>query len=196
MSNIVDDEINKHLDDNVFTPETLAWKLLVDDKVDKGNLLSFTDDETVKDICDKVAVEFEILITIYLEMIFGWFKLLYLTENNNINNFKLDLSQIKLEDLEEPYREKLKLLGYYLSLEEITDMDYYEYIKDDSYCRIALRDLDSDYGFFLLNQKNIDPEKRFHFILNSKYPKFADLRHIFALVKINKVVYKINFVKY
>ena len=197
MSDPVDDEINSHLNDDVYTPESLAWKLLLDDEIDGiGNLLTFTNDEHLTDLCDKITLEFEILITIYLEMIFGWYKLLYLTENDDVANFKVDLNQITLTELEDPYKDKIKILGYILNVEEITDMNYYEFIKDESYCRIALRDLESDYGFFLLNQTNINPDKRFHFILNSKYPKFAELRQIFGLVKINKVVYKINFVKY
>ena len=197
MSNLVEQEISKQLENDVFTPETIAWRLLVDGdlKEIRGQLLTFTEDENITNNVEKVIIEFEILITIYMEMIFGWYKLLYLMENDDPKKFIVDLSKITLENLENPFSEKFKILGYILSVEEITDMEYYDFVRDESYCRIALRDLDDDHGFFFLNRQNIDPEKRYHFILNSKYPKHACLRNIYSLVKIKKVAYKINFLK-
>ena len=50
MADNVDEEINKHLNDDVFTPESLAWKLLLDDEIKdtQGKLLPFTYNETIK----------------------------------------------------------------------------------------------------------------------------------------------------
>ena len=69
-------------------------KLLLDYEIKdtQGKLLPFTYNETIRELCDNITIEFEILITVYLEMIFGWHKLLYLSENDD-TNFKLDLTK-------------------------------------------------------------------------------------------------------
>ena len=80
-----------------------------------------------------------------------------------------------------------------LARNEITDMDYYENLRVKSYCRTALRDLQSDFGFFNLNKNNIDPEKRYHFVMNGGFKGEKNLRNIYMLIKIDNKGYKINF---
>jgi hypothetical protein len=198
----IDDIISNNISNDTFTPETLAWRLLVDDDLKNDTnikqIMASIDlnEESNPDIFNKEAYLFEILLTIYLEMLFGWYKLLYLIENElneNPTEFKLDLSKLTLKELEEPFIEKMKLLGYILHIYEIKNKDYYDYIKNESYCRVALRDLPSDFGFFEINKNRINPEKRYHFILNSKFKGKTVLRDIFMLIVINDVVYKISF---
>jgi hypothetical protein len=201
-SDQIDEIISKNISDDIFTPETLAWRLLVDDEIknDKNikQLLTSIDlnEELNPDIFNKEAYLFEILLTVYLEMLFGWYKLLYLMENEekgNPEHFKLNLAELKLKDLVEPFTEKFKLIGYNLNIYEINNKDYYERLKNESYCRVALRDLPSDFGFFEINKNRLDKEKRYHFILNSKFKGKTVLRDIFMLLIINDIGYKICF---
>ena len=198
----IDDLVSNSITDDIFTPETLAWRLLVDDELKNDTNIKQImasidlDEESNPDIFNKEAYLFEILLTIYLEMLFGWYKLLHLMENEENDNpteFKLNLSELTIKDLEEPFKEKFKLLGYMLNIYEITNKDYYDYLRNESYCRVALRDLPSDFGFFEINKNRIDPEKRYHFILNSKFKGKTILRDIFMLLVINDVGYKISF---
>lgn len=204
LSNI-DDEVNNNLND-LYTPESLAWRLLVDDDlkdVTMPTLLASIDlsEESQPDIFNKYAYEFEILLTIYLEMVFGWYKLLHLMdceEKGVDKDFFVDFNKVNFSDLEDPFKTKIKTLGYILNIDKIdkiTNKDYYEKLRQESYCRVALRDLSSDYGFFQINKNSIDPEKRYHFIINSNFKGKNNLRDIFMLLVINDVGFKINFVK-
>jgi hypothetical protein len=205
----IDTEISNNIQEDVFSPESLAWRLLVDDEFTKNNdvkkMLAHIDleEENNPEVFNKYVYEFEILLTIYLEMVFGWYKLLHLMQNenneNNENNedlekeFELDLTKISLNDLIDPFKEKFKMIGYNLSINEIKNKDFYDYLRNESYCRVALRDLPSDFGFFEINKNRLDPKKRYHFIINSKYKGKDNLRDIFMLLVLNDIGYKINF---
>ena len=93
------------------------------------------------------------------------------------------------------FQTKFKSLGYILNIDKVDNKDYYEYLRKYSYCRVALRDLSSDFGFFQINKNNIDPEKRYHFIINSNFKGKNNLREIFMLLVINDIGFKINFIK-
>jgi len=197
----IDSELQKNIS-NEFTPESLAWMLLVDDniekKVDIGQLIAAIDLESEPNpqVYNSQAYEFEILITIYMEMVFGWFKLLHLMENEQNGTeteFKPNLSLVTLTDITEPFTEKFSIIGYNLHVNEITNMDYYKMLQSKSYGRVALRDLKSDETFFRLNSKNIDSEKRYHFVMNGNYKGEKFLRNIYVLFMLNEKGYKINF---
>ena len=197
----IDSELQKNIL-NEFTPESLAWMLLVDEniqkKIDVAQLIASIDleNETNPTIYNKEAYEFEILITIYMEMVFGWFKLLHLMEdeqNGRETEFKPNLSLVTLNDIIEPFTEKLSIIGYNLHVNEITNMDYYKLLQSKSYGRVALRDLKSDETFFRLNSKNIDPDKRYHFVMNGNYKGEKFLRNIYMIFMLNDKGYKINF---
>ena len=66
----IDEELSKNTLD-VFTPDTLAWHLLVSDEVkniDVGQLMASIDldEEPNPKIYNREAYEFEILLTIYI----------------------------------------------------------------------------------------------------------------------------------
>ena len=196
----IDSELQKNISDT-YTPETLAWHLLVNDdlnNLDVGQLLASIDLESEPNPqkYNKEAYEFEILLTIYLEMVFGWFKLLHLMENEESGidtEFNPKLNLVTLHDLENPFMEKFEIIGYKLHINEITNMDYYEVLRNKSYCRVALRDLKSDEGFFKINAKNIEPEKRYHFIMNSNYSGEKNIKNIYMVLMLNDKGYKISF---
>lgn len=201
-NNEFDNIIENNISNDVDTPESLAWRLLVDDKLKTDNnikrFLASIDlsEETNPNIFNEEAYLFEILLTMYLEMLFGWYKLLHLIENeeNEVSTeFKLNLNELTLKDLIYPFKEKIKLIGYNLNIYEITNIDYYNYLRNESYCRVALKDLPSDFGFFEINKDRIVPDKRYHFILNSKFKGKNFIKDIFMLININNIGYKVSF---
>ena len=114
-SDKIDDYINENSDDNTYTPESIAWKLLVDDdfaKTENGQLLGFLQEGQINDKLEATTIGFEILITIYMQMVVNWYKLLYLmeTSDNDDKNFKLNLNNITIDDLLNPFKEKIQTL--------------------------------------------------------------------------------------
>jgi hypothetical protein len=58
-------------DNEVYTPEELAWQLILDENISSRTLMTFSDENSKE-------IMFEILVTIYLEMVFDYYKLKYL----------------------------------------------------------------------------------------------------------------------
>ena len=190
---------NQIIDENNYTPEALAWKLLMDDEITRSNLMIFSDENNKE-------IVFEILLTIYLEMIFGYYKMQYLESNFNedndnsdnyddiYDNFKLDLSNVNLFTLTNVFAEKFNKLNFILNVREITREEY-DKNKKTRYCTMLLKDSPYDNTYFIMNEKHLDPEKRYHFVLNSLYKtqENIDLRDIYCTVIINNICYKIYF---
>lgn len=183
-----------NIDENNYTPEALAWKLLMDDKITTSNLMVFSDENNKETV-------FEILLTIYLEMIFGHYKMAYLESNYNeedyddiYENFKLDITNVNLFALTNVFASKFNKLNYILNVKEIT-REKYDENKKNRYCTILLKDSPFDNTYFLMNEQYIDPEKRYHFVLNSLYKRKENinLRDIYCTVIINNICYKIYF---
>ena len=49
------------------------------------------------------------------------------------------------------------------------------------------------YTYFMMNEKYLDPEKRYHFVLNSLYEKKENLYDIYCTFNINSNYFKIYF---
>ena len=182
------------MEDNTFTPEELAWRLVLDENIDSAQLIAFSDENTKE-------ILFEILITIYVEMIFNHSKLKYLENQNNsddtnfdinFDNFKIDLNKVNINDLTNIFTEKFNKLKFILNVTEISKEQYNE-SKKKRYCTILLKDSQTDYLYFELNKDHIDPEKRYHFVLNNLYKEQKELRNIICSFSINNKCYKINF---
>ena len=178
--------------DDTFTPEELAWRLLLDENVNNVQLLAFSDENNIE-------VLFEILLTIYIEMIFNHYKMQYLEFhvddedfNEKYDNFKPDLSKINLQMLTDKFDEKIKKLKFILNVNEISQ-ERYEECKMNRYCTILFKDLLRDSAFFIMNSAYLEPEKRYHFIKNSKYETTNTLRDIFCSFELNGSYYKIHF---
>ena len=113
-----------------------------------------------------------------------------------MDEFKIDFSLIRLEDLITPYKDKFDLIGYSLIVSEVNDPDYFNFLRQHSYCRVALRDLPSDVVFFEINKNKISKDKNYHFILNGNYKGNNALINIYMLITIGNTNYKISFAKY
>ena len=189
-------------DGGIYTPEELAWKLIMDENIDNNVAIMAFADENSKETL------FEILIIIYIEMLFNYYKMQYLEntlhideeedeEEENIicdefENFKLNLNNVNLELLTNVFTEKFKKIKYILNVNEISN-GYYEYIKKNRYCTILLKDSEYDSTYFLINEDYLDPKKRYHFVLNSLYSAKTELSDIFCTVHINDKYYKVSF---
>jgi len=182
--------------DDIFTPEEIAWRLLLDENVNNVQLLAFSDENSVE-------ILFEILLTIYLEMIYNHYKMEHLTSlsedknfdknfDDNFNKYNLDLSKITLSTLIADFDKKFKKIKFILNINEISQEIFNEY-KINRYCTILFRDLQRDSTFFIMNSTYLDPEKRYHFVKNSKYTNKTVLRDIFCSFELNGKYYKINF---
>ena len=184
-------DIILNMEDNTFTPEELAWRLILDENVNSAPLIAFSDENSKE-------IMFEILITIYIEMIFNYSKLKYLENqnvedlDNNFDNFNIDLNQININDLTNIFCEKFTKLKFILNVSELSREEF-ENTKKNRYCTVLLKDLESDKNFFELNKEYFDSDKRYHFILNNLYKTKEELRDIFCTFRINSKYFKINF---
>jgi hypothetical protein len=144
-------------------------------------------------------IMFEILVTIYLEMIFDYYKMKYLETTtdkdddiiNKYDNFKLDLTHVNVDMLTDIFFEKFKKLKIILSVRDMSQTEY-ENTKKIRYCTVMLKDSPQDATYFMMNEKYLDPTKRYHFVLNSLYEKKENLRDIFCTININGKYFKIN----
>jgi len=181
-----------------FTPETLAWTLITDDSCDKilnGKLIFFNNVEGLTPE-EQIENKFQILLTVYFELIFGWYKLLHLMKDEmdeTNTEFKPDLSSITLDDLTKEFLEKFKILGYILFVKELINDENYEYEREISYCRILLRDLPLDSNYFYLKRYQLDPEKRYTFVRNGNFILKTSIKKYTALVKLPTKSFKIYF---
>ena len=179
--------------DDTFTPEELAWRLLLDDNISDAPILAFSEENTKE-------VLFEILLIIYVEMIFNYYKMEYLESHvddndfdNKYDNFKLDLSKINLSILTNNFDEKIKKLKFILNVTELTK-ESFEQCRMKRYCTILFRDLLRDKSFFIMNESYIEKDKRYHFVKNSLYKTNTELREIFCSFELYGKYYKINFI--
>jgi len=196
MSNL-DDFIdsNESLTSELLTPESIAWKLLLSDDLKIGNygLQTFTDEEDTQD--DPTSFLFELLLTIYFEMVFCLDLLVYLNNNpsKTQEDYTINLENVTLETLQEPFGEKFKIINYSLNVLELTNEEFM-YLKKHCWCKIYLRDNPSDSTIFELNKDYVDPTKRYFIVRNGSYVKSDNLSDVFGLCNIgNNKYFKISF---
>ena len=190
MNDNVIDNVNNN---DVYTPEELAWQLIMDENISPRTLMAFSDENSKE-------ITFEILVTIYLEMIFDYYKMKYLESTtdkdddiiNAYDNFKLDLTNINVQMLTDIFFEKFKKLKIILNVRDMSQIEY-ENTKKIRYCTVLLKDSPHDSTYFMMNEKYLDPAKRYHFVLNSLYERKENLRDIFCTININGKYFKISF---
>ena len=164
---------------------------------------------------DEASLNFEILITIYLEGLMNICEVLkqeYLEEhphlNFNLNDSELYASiynKITIDDLKFP-NPWLKSFGFALCIDEyIQDPDldpnldtetdihtvryFNEHIKPKSYCRILLSFDPKDIYHF----RRTNNHKLYTFILNGDYNPTNKLEDIFAILSKDDKMYRIGF---
>jgi len=179
--------------DDVYTPASIAWKLLMDDIDDSlsANLMAMTPDND--EDSDPVSFLFEILITIFMEMIFDL--AIINNEIDNDNGFNPDISKFNINDflpiLEKKFNRVSILLNINTYDKKSDDHENLRNILDNRYCRVILRHCPEDSHIFKKN--NIPSELNYHIILNQMYKQKSDLKNIYAIIIIENIIYKISF---
>ena len=204
--------------------ESLAWDLLVNDDIQNlsGDLLPFitnidgnnTTHSHISMAYQQNADLFQVLITLYMEMIFSYLKIVHMNNNaeqsDEITNESLDktfassepdMTKYSIDDLTIIFREKMKIIGYYLSTTEINideadDNPFGE--SDKYYCKIILKDTPYGKLFYGANKntRGIDHAKRYTFALrNDSEMRQKKLEDFYAVCQMPLFKVKISFTK-
>jgi hypothetical protein len=205
------------------TPDDLAWKLLMDTDVDEdadvqkytGIMQNFVINES--DLSnnkntryDQIADNFQILITMYMEMVIGYMNIAHMASHMNENyeldgtidleeTFKPDYSKFTIDDMLVLFREKFKKIRFFLSVQEITGTeisDTTDYGKaSEYYCKIILKDTHQGKLYFAKNIDNpaVDHSKRYTFLMrydkNKSQKKLEDFYAVCCLPNIKVKIY-------
>jgi hypothetical protein len=200
--------------DSIVTPESLAWKILMDDDVEKyaGVIMPFVvGDEENNGSNSKyksLSVQFEILITMYMEMVFGLLKIKHLAENCNSDgelsddvdlddSFKPDLTKFVIDDMLTVFRNKFTKVRIFLSVNEIHDAkDYSDDFGSSSeyFCKVILKDTLEGKVHFWKKRNSLDPSKRYTFVTRRDEKKSqTKLQDFYAVCALPKIKVKISF---
>ena len=180
------------LDVRELTPEELGIKLLVDPSIRdyEGVVVGLGANGTR----DELAMGFEILVTVYMEMIFGVLRMSHINQLDSpdapeiVDEFAPDFTNISIDDMTGVFREKLKKLRIFLSVlpTEPNDSGYY--------CRVILRDTPKGREHFDANPHQIDPKKRYTFVIrNDMEQKQRVLKDFYAICCLPTMVVRISF---
>jgi len=203
-----------------ITLEALAWKLLMDDDVKEfaGSILPFVqncelegNNNTIQTNVsyNEFSDQFQILITIYLEMIFGLLKINHINNNLDKNGdlsekidiektFDPDMSNFKRDDLINTFRERLEKIRVFLNVNEIHDTDMTNPLdfgsNSEYFCKVLFRNTPEGKAFFRKNKKNLDPDKRYMFAVRyDSYKKQKQLSDFYAVCALPNMKVKISF---
>ena len=181
-------------DNTYYTPEKIAWSLLVDNIDDSIKGMDAFPYE--KDSGDQHTFIFEILITIFMELLFNIAKLDCLGKKER---FIPDYKNLPIDALLSVISEKMLVLKYIVKVDEydksefIDDKKKFKELSDKRYCRVLLRYYDND-DFF---KKQISDDLYYHMKLNGlvsgkKYKKLSD---VYSILMLNEKIYVIGFSK-
>jgi hypothetical protein len=143
---------------------------------------------------DTTSLNFEILLTIYLE---GFMHILEAIKTNENKSYQDIFQNITHEDLLFPdkwfqsFSHKIVVKEYDIR-DENDNNNLNTHVRKFSYCRIILQFDNRSEPYF--QKKNIT--EKYHFILNAEYKKTKNIEEIYALLTKGKFVYKIFFKEY
>jgi hypothetical protein len=199
--------------DDIVTPESLAWKLLMDDDIKDfvGVILPYVVNDDAKNNTnyDNLASQFEILITMYMEMLFGTLKIQHvnamLNEDQELDpeldleeTFQPNISKFSIDEMINLFREKLKKIRIFLSVRQIVDSDETNSRDFGSeanyYCRVLLKDTPDGKTYFWNNRNRIEPTKRYTFVIrNDENPTQKKLDDFYAVATLPGMKIRISF---
>jgi len=171
-----------------MTPDDLAWELVMGEPMQDftgimENFVTDSDGTYGANRYEQIADCFQILITIYLEMVFVLLKCEFLdtlTDDNNefivddperqIEKYKPNFSKCNIEHITLLFRDRFAKIRYFLSIVDITDFcdsyqnDFGEY--SEYYCKVLLLDdRRSSTKKYFNDAKHIPEGKRYTFAL-------------------------------
>lgn len=195
------EEVNLKRSDDFYTPESLAWDLLVGDiDTDKVcKMLSYSVDNNEKNNKnDKLTFQFEILITIFMEILFDIAKLDYYGDDNEgSKKFIPQYDKFDINLYKNIIEEKFKIFGYGVGvncekLEKFSqDKEGFKFLIDNRYCRVLLRYNENNDEF-----KNFSDDTYYHMAINGlNKNKYDKLEHIYSVFFMNDSVFSVNFIE-
>jgi hypothetical protein len=195
------EEIESH-DSKIYTPESIAWDLLVGESIDiekRGKLIGFGPLEKEKENpelskSDILTYRYEILITIFMELLFNMAKLNHFAESDNNAKFIPDYKKFNMDTFFSLIQDKFKILGFlaFVDSEKMEgDQKWLISLVNERYCRVVLRYYDDDSNFEI---NNVSEDIYYHMKLNGlNKMKYKKLKEIYSVIFLNDKVYKIYF---
>jgi len=177
---------------NIYTTESLAWKLLMDDSEIQTCLQTLVDSQYPDS--DPCTFTFEILLTVFLEMIVNTLKI---EAMNNNEKFVFKCDAANLDNILPMLKKKFLSIQYYLFVHptDINDNNnlHINLLTKSSYCRVIFRNNENDTRYFKVYGSNVDINKPYHMILNRSYEKTTNISNVYAVCFIKDKMYKILF---
>lgn len=194
-------EITEHIDDTNYTPETLAWKLLFDNNIESfsSQLLTFTDEASKE--TEPTTYLFEVLITIFMEMIIAILKTNYYSDDNNNNKeFNPKFNHNDFDEILTNLKEKFNLINILLFTEKIEPIEdnklHITEVTKNRYCRIIMKHNKDDFTLFNIYEDRIPEDKIYHMLLNNKFVLTnKNLNSVYAIASLDGITYRIYFSK-
>lgn len=199
--------------DYFYTPETIAWKLYQDDDDTplSSKILGFgpscdidgvdgVDGVNGANTVDHVACVFEMLLSIFCEMLIHMMKIDVLKMNeenlldlaNLTNSIDLDFEDFDMELYYPVIRNKFKKISYLVSVETFDsndDKDYLLEVVKDRHSRVILRHNLTDTYYF----DEIDSDNYYDFIPCLGYKSKKKIKDVYSILSINDKMYRIRF---
>ena len=200
-------EFMEQPDDRFVNPESLAWDLVMGNERDDFSAVmqGFVCDgegSYQANRYEQIEGEFQILLTIYLEMVYHVLKSNYmgelLDENGDIkegvdlerslNSYKPDFRKYTIAEITDYFRDKFAKIRYFLSVRDLTDLcsdDPNDYGRSSEYyCKILLLDDRRNYSTRYFQQATHIPDgKRYTFLMRpDDNPQQKELKDFYAVV--------------
>jgi hypothetical protein len=176
-------------DDRLVNPDSLAWDLVMGDDRDDftavmQGFVSDGEGSFQANRYEQTADVFQILITIYMEMVFNVLKSNFMGElldergeiregtdlERELETYRPDFSRYTVEEMTDFFRDKLAKIRYFLSIRELTEFcsdDPNDYGRDSEYyCKILLLDDRRSYSRkYFKNATHVPEGKRYTFLM-------------------------------
>jgi len=190
-------------DESEYTPELFAWALLLkynstDTNKLTAQLNTFTD--TVDPQDNKETFNFEILLTIFVELILNIMQLDYYSDESNVDPYIFDFSKIDLDSVIDILVDKFKMCGINLQIKTIANTKPNQHeiktINQERYCNIIIKSNPDDQAQWLFYSGNIPGDKPYHMILNkAELGSNKKLNQIYGVCSIHNMILQISFSK-
>lgn len=198
------EEVKMQRIDDFYTPESLAWDLLVGDidNTKVGKLLDYSYENINNNISshEKITFRFEILLTIFMEILFDLAKLEYYSQNDgndgNNNKFIPEYEKFNIDAYINLIEDKFKIFGFcvFINKEKMekfsSDKDGFKFLMENRYCRVLLKNYNEDNSEF----ENLPDDTYYHMKINGlNKNNYDNLKQIYSVFFLNEYVFCVNF---
>jgi hypothetical protein len=200
------------------TPESLAWRLLMDTDGDEADVkmcqgimenFIIEDNELAKNQnvrYEQLSGQFEVLITMYMEMVISYLKFQHIQSLMNPEGeidqsidleetFKPKYDKFTVDDLLIVFREKFAKIRIFLSIQEIQEYERHNR-SSEYYCKVILKDTSEGKNYYQKNYSNpsVSQDKRYTFVLRNDVKKSNNkLDDFYAICTLPNMKIKISF---